>query len=245
MQRLVWWIQWHRRLGVVVAVLVFLLAVTGILINHSQQMGWHQAPVYSSLLARWYHIPVPALENGFAAGEHWIVARGEQVLLDRQAVAECTGGVQGATRWQDMIAVLCSSELLLLDAQGQLVESVRGLPEAVSALALPNGQLVARGAGAQYVYDDAAGVWNVAPETPQWLQAQPLPQALREALNANNPVPGLTRERVLLDLHSGRLFGNAGVLVVDLVGVAICLLAFSGALTWVGRYYKKWRRRHH
>ena len=245
MQRLVWWIQWHRRIGAAIAVLVFLLAATGILINHSQQMGWHQAPVYSATLASLYHIPLPALESGFPAGEHWVVQQGQQVLLDRQVVAECSGGVQGATLWQDMIAVLCSDALLLLDAQGQLIETVRGLPESVSALALDGGKLVARGATANHVYADDTGAWAATSGALQWLPVQALPAELKTELNAHNPVPGLTRERVLLDLHSGRLFGDVGVLVVDIVGVLICLLAFSGALTWVGRYYRKFRRRHH
>ena len=55
MQRLVWWVQWHRRLGAVVAVLVCMLAVTGILINHSQDMGWHRKPVFSTVLA-WLYV---------------------------------------------------------------------------------------------------------------------------------------------------------------------------------------------
>lgn len=246
MQRLVWWIQWHRRIGAVVAVLVIFLAVTGVLINHSQALGWHRAPVHSATLAKLYQIPLQDLEQGFALDSRWIVQRGEQVLLDRQPVAECSAGLTGAALYQDMIAVLCVDELLLLDPQGQPVETLRGLPQPGRALALQDNALWVRSDSAIFGFDDAAGVWQpVAPEhAPQWILPQPLPTPLKTALNADNPVPGLTRERVLLDLHSGRLFGTAGVWVVDAVGVLICLLAFSGLLTWVGRYYRRLRRRH-
>src|SRR3990167_7709910 len=246
MQRLVWWIQWHRRIGAVVALLVIFLAATGVLINHSQDMGWHRTPVYSATLAKLYQIPLAKLEQGFALGPQWIVQRGGQVLLDQQAVAECSAGLTGATLYQNLIAVLCGDEVLLLDMQGQLVETLRGLPQPGRALALQDNALRVRSDSAIFGFDDATGTWQaITPaHTPQWILPQPLPTPSRTALNADNPVPGLTRERALLDLHSGRLFGTAGVLVVDAVGVLICLLAFSGLLTWVGRYYRRLRRRH-
>lgn len=246
MQRLVWWIQWHRRIGAVVALLVIFLAATGVLINHSQDMGWHRTPVYSATLAKLYQIPLAKLEQGFALGPQWIVQRGGQVLLDQQAVAECSAGLTGATLYQNLMVVLCGDEVLLLDKQGQLVETLRGLPQPGRALALQDNALRVRGDSAIFGFDDATGAWQaITPaHTPQWILPQPLPTPLKTALNADNPVPGLTRERVLLDLHSGRLFGTAGVWVVDAVGVLICLLAFSGLLTWVGRYYRRLRRRH-
>ena len=246
MQRLVWWIQWHRRIGAVVALLVIFLAATGVLINHSQELGWHRTPVYSATLAALYQIPLQDLEQGFALGPQWIVQRGGQVLLDQQPVVECSAGLSGAALYQDMMAVLCGNEVLLLDTQGQLVETLRGLPQPGRALALQDTALRVRGDNAIYGFDDASGAWQTrVPElAPQWILQQPLPAQLKTALNADNPVPGLTRERVLLDLHSGRLFGTAGVWVVDAVGVLICLLAFSGLITWVGRYYRRLRRRH-
>ena len=39
--------------------------------------------------------------------------------------------------------------------------------------------------------------------------------------------------RLLLDVHSGRIFGRAGVLWVDVVGVLLGTLATSGTLMWL------------
>ena len=250
MQRLVWWLQWHRRIGAVVALLVIFLAATGVLINHSQDMGWNRAQVHSALLARLYGIPLTNVEQGFAVGTpgntHWIVQRDQQVLLGSQAVAECAAGVSGAVAYQELIAVLCGDTVLLLDATGQLMETVRGLPQSGKSLALQNEQLWVRSDNGVFGFDEANGAWqSVVPDAAAvWSELQPLPATLQAALNTDQPVPGLTREQVLLDLHSGRLFGRAGVWIVDAVGVLICLLAFSGLLTWGGRFYRRWRRRH-
>jgi uncharacterized iron-regulated membrane protein len=43
---------------------------------------------------------------------------------------------------------------------------------------------------------------------------------------------GLSLERVLLDLHSGRILGEAGVWLVDAAALLFLLLAGSGVWLW-------------
>ena len=43
----------------------------------------------------------------------------------------------------------------------------------------------------------------------------------------------MSLERLLLDLHSGRFFGSAGVLVYDVLALAIGFLAISGLILWI------------
>ena len=43
---------------------------------------------------------------------------------------------------------------------------------------------------------------------------------------------GLPVERVLLDLHSGRIFGKPGVYVVDAAAILFLVLAASGVWLW-------------
>jgi len=43
----------------------------------------------------------------------------------------------------------------------------------------------------------------------------------------------ITYERIVVDLHSGRLFGSFGVTLIDLVTIGIILLSFTGAYSWI------------
>ena len=43
----------------------------------------------------------------------------------------------------------------------------------------------------------------------------------------------ITYERIVVDLHSGRLFGSFGVTLVDLVTIGIILLSCTGTYTWI------------
>jgi uncharacterized iron-regulated membrane protein len=132
---------------------------------------------------------------------------------------------------------------LLLEGQGGLIEQLANVPAQARALAALDDRLLLETVSGTFAYSDDSGEWLVAETSVNAVQPQPLPPELQQHFAHHNPVPGLSWERVLLDLHSGRLFGNAGVLVVDLVGVATALLAFSGLLTWVGRK-RRHRKRH-
>ena len=71
---------------------------------------------------------------------------------------------------------------------------------------------------------------QTAPTSAQGQQALRQLQAIRDEIPA--PEAWLSWERVLLDVHSGRLFGRLGVLWVDLVGVLLGGLAMSGIAMW-------------
>ena len=43
----------------------------------------------------------------------------------------------------------------------------------------------------------------------------------------------LTVERIVLDAHSGRLFGDIGVFFMDIVAVLLILLSLSGLYIWL------------
>ena len=49
----------------------------------------------------------------------------------------------------------------------------------------------------------------------------------------------LTLERIIVDGHSGRLFGLFGVLLMDLVAVLLILLSVSGVYIWLRKGKKK------
>ena len=65
-----------------------------------------------------------------------------------------------------------------------------------------------------------------------WLLASAIPDALNEDLLQQYRGSGLTIERVLLDLHSGRIVGSWGVYVVDLIAILLLVLSCTGVWMW-------------
>jgi hypothetical protein len=160
------------------------------------------------------------------------------VFLDEKPVAALSNGV-GAAAAANILVVAGSEEILLLDDSGQLIERQtwgRSPGDPVTSIGLlPNGNVIIKtNHGAWQPDADFIGWARVEDATadPDWSRAQPLPASLMQAVSRSYRGHGLSFERVLLDLHSGRFFGAFGVLVYDLVAIVLGFLAVSGLVLW-------------
>ena len=60
-----------------------------------------------------------------------------------------------------------------------------------------------------------------------------MPPERLDSLHAAYRGTGVSVARLLADLHSGRLFTNAGPIVMDAVGVILIALSVFGIMLWV------------
>lgn len=275
MSLLAFWMKWHRRAGLFIAPIILMLAVTGILINHSQQLGWFEQPVYSKTIGLLYGVKAEAVLSGYpilpippgsSKSQQWAIQNGDQLLLDTRPVGHCSEALKGALTWDSMLTFLCGNELLFFTEAGELVEQMFDLPDAhYLGISEATGQLVLssrpRRESSEYPAPDCSRAvchylnpdlwqWQAAPSSDSgaatdtglyWSSASQLPEQLSALLNRQQPLPGISLERVLLDLHSGRLFGTLGIWVVDLTGLLMILLVLSGAGTWGMRTLRRGR----
>ncbi len=233
--------RWHRRLGLLVAVFVLVLSVTGILLNHSPGLGLDRRFVDSPWLLQAYgdeSADLPA----FQLGENWLSQAADgRIYLDTQAVAPCSGRLVAAVRADNMLLAGCSGELLLIAPDGQLIESVSassGLPAPLRGVGMADDRVVLQDADGWWLADlDALEFSVAAPGGSLIKQLGPatLPRAILGSIPAREQ--WLSWERLLLDLHSGRIAGRLGILWMDLVAVLLGGLALSGIGIW-------WLRRH-
>ncbi len=227
---------WHRRFGIVLALLVLLVAITGILINHAD--GWHLAgkPVRSGLVLAWYGIESPKIQSA-AVADHWLSqVGGDRLFLDDRNVAYCTGSFAGAMGLDDgSLLAACGDELLQLTADGQLIErlgAVYGLPAPVTKLGFCDGRPCLESTGQLYGIDLVTPAWPpLAPSAFKPADLRAPPPALAKKLADHGDTGALDWERFLLDLHSGRLFG-LGPWLMDLLAIGLILIAISGLCLW-------------
>jgi len=65
-----------------------------------------------------------------------------------------------------------------------------------------------------------------------WSRAQLLPDAQRNVLNQEVRGGGLPLYRILLDVHSGRIFSDVGRFVMDGAAVLLIILSITGLWIW-------------
>jgi len=228
--------KWHRRIGLVAAIFVVVFVITGVMLNHTERLGLTDVRARSAVLLDWYGIQAPAQALSYQAGSHWVSELGERIYVNGKAVATEYSGLLGAVVLEDMLVVALEGHVLLLDETGALLEvlgGAEGVPSGMRAIGTQEGTLVVRGGHGDYRADKDLLHWEKAgaTATATWAQAATTPDTLYAIMAAAYRGEGLTLERVLLDLHSGRIFGRYGPWMMDAVALALLVLVLSGI--WV------------
>jgi len=226
---------WHRRFGIVLALLVLLVAITGILINHADD--WHLAgnPVKSRAVLAWYGVEPPAILSS-PAGDHWLSqVAGARLYFDARETTYCTGDFHGALATASGLLAACGNELVLLTDAGELVDrlgSLYQLPTPVEAIGICNQAPCLASSGKFYGIDLETPAWTLmSPSTFKASAPTRPPAELLAQLGTQTQATAIDWERFLLDLHSGRLFG-LGPWLMDILAAGLILIAVSGLFIW-------------
>jgi hypothetical protein len=229
----------HRSLGAGAAVFIIFMVLTGLAINHSNGLGLDKNHLSQPTLLSWYGLEGPDKIQSYKLGNNWLSLTGSHLYFNENAVATLANGVGAVTSGLMFIAA-GSNELLLLDPEGRLVERVpwqstsAGLIDSIGLL--ENDGIAVESNGQIWVTNAELLGWRQAENTvptPRWSTPDSAPETLHQAIARHYRGEGLSLERLLLDFHSGRIFGPIGVIIYDLLALAIGVLAISGLLFWI------------
>ena len=244
---------WHRHIGLASALFVILLTLTGLLLNHTEDLGLDSHHIQSDLVLDWYGIRAPDAMPSYTVGSVTVTQVGTQIYWNTTSIPEAPPPLLGAVISHGLVVIGIEKQLLLFTPDGELVErldNTADFPAGIQSLGLNSaGDLVVRTAHGNYQADSSILKWQMSGAEPvNWKSPAPPSPALRAALQRAYRGTGLTLERFLLDIHSGRILGNRGVYLVDAAALLFLLLATTGVWLWLrhranARKHHKSRRR--
>lgn len=231
--------RWHARLGLIAAVFFIVLVITGVALNHTERLGLAHTPIRSEALNHWYGLPPPRILAVYPDAS--LVATPEAWLYRGRALAEGGGAVVGAVTLPDMLVVATAQSLSLYTLAGERIDTLRAtaLPQRpVTGLSRSGNSMGVRTPGGVFTSADGLN-WQAAPDAGLiWVQArEPDSQTVNQI--RQQLAPSLPLERIMLDLHSGRLLGRYGPFLMDGAALILAMLALSGI--WI--QWRSWRQR--
>ena len=234
--------HWHARVGVLAALFFLFLAGTGLALNHTDVLRLSQKQIASSWLMHWYGLHAQVPSQGYLFPKGYFASDREHWVMDGHVLAAVPQAVRGAVEAGGVRYLATADTLYLYQPDGSLVDKLTGsaLPGAsITRIGVLAGALAMETPQGIYTSEDALDWKPAAAEGVAWSAAQALPSDIQQQLTPFFS-PNLPLERVLLDVHSGRILGRHGPLLMDLVAVVLSVLAISGV--WI--YLRSLRKRH-
>lgn len=236
----------HRWLGFFVALFVIQVSVTGVLLNHTEDFGLDDNYVENQFVLDWYDLE-PNLNNAYALENVWIIASDGIVFANTGAHTKRlrTGTLKAAVNCAEFYCVQIDNSVSIYTKTFAVVDQLK-VPAGTTIGSHSEHLLAAEQRVTnkdepfrQYVSNDLLNWQKVS--TPIELinntsQLGRLPKNVRKAIRKAVTEQTLPWERVIQDMHSGRILGTVGVWLVDIFALFLIVLAITGLWMWARVY---------
>ena len=232
--------KWHRRLGIFAASVAIYLSLTGLMLNHSDDLDLSQSRVSNNLLLKLYGVK-PPMGVRVSTKQYKVDKLGEALLINEQVFGQYDSSLIGAVTLNQLLAIAFNDSILLFTIDGKLIETFtrsNGIPGQIDRIGRSGTELLIKSGTQIYISDADLLNWLPVSDLKSrafWSKLEPIPSGTEARLSLLLPAYGPSWERLLQDLHSGRFFKLPGTLLIDLTGVLLLLLSISGIISFTIR----------
>ena len=234
-----WFRRYHRWLGGIAAFFVLLLAVSGIALNHGHSWKLDRNYVTSNWLLSLYGIEAPPPSDSYSADGKRATLIGETLFFENARLVDAFPVLNGMVSASGLLVLAADSSVTLATPDGELVDRIdlEGvLPGPIQRLGVRDELAIVQSDGAYFIADSDLTGFEPAPDDPgtgiDWADATPAPDALVTDIQRRYLEGTLTWERLILDLHSGRIAGSFGVWFMDFIAISLVVLSVTGLFQW-------------
>ncbi len=235
---------YHRQMGILMALFLVLLTVTGIVLNHALELDLDRSYIPESLAAVIYSaeeseviVFAATSDDGAATDDDYVIWTNGRVYWHRTLVGSLDGALIGSVRLNGELVIASASEIVLITPDGQVAERIGAsfLPGELSGLGMSSeGRLVLSSNAS--AFEASAGLTIFSEFEGEMAHSQPLedtPSSLADFLTEIDQTRAVSWQRFLSDLHTGRIFGSLGPFFFDLIALLLLSLSTTGIVLWL------------
>ncbi len=234
--------RWHKKIGIFIVIFVIFLAISGIALNHSEKFKLNTTFIKMEWLLDLYQISTNSEPIAYPSyNNNWITQLGQRVYFNDIEIITNVENLIGVVYINNTFVVGYDGKLMVLTEDGKLLESLsgaEGVPAGMKAIGVDDKDNV--------IIKSAHGYYRVNLDILNWNEhdllsanwsdtSNNISEKLRIAIFNEYRGKGLTIERVLLDMHSGRVVGKWGTYFMDLVAILMLVISATGIWMWLKR----------
>ncbi len=234
-----WVRKTHRVLGVSSLLFVLLISLSGLILNHADTLGMSRRAA-PELLIGLYGMELPPVDSAFVAAEVLFATSSETLYANGEEIAKQVDRLIGAVAVQDGFIIATQNEFFVTNLDAALVE--RFAPDTMapmSKLGTYGERIIVETPDGLAEFDPlqmrlSSSATHTAGDM-TWSQAATPSARQAQAIGAAALGQAISWERVLLDLHSGRILPAVGRYLADLTALSLLYMCITGLVLWTRR----------
>ncbi|PQJ29878.1 PepSY domain-containing protein [Rubritalea profundi] len=223
----------HRLLGMISALPLVWVLLTGLVLNHSEDFGLDSVELESPLILSAYGMTPAGGAESLVLHGHSITSWDGVVFFDQRPL-DLEGEIITALPMGDGMAIVSDSTVLRVDFEGSVIEKL----DELSLPSIPlleagifDGKMALRSSDSWHVADADWIEFSAISETVTPIRLQPLEDGdLKEALRSRWSGGGVSLSRFVLDLHAGNFLGSFAAYFYDFVVLCTLWLIATGII---------------
>jgi len=228
---------WHKHLGLYAAIFIIILSLTGIALNHTGALNLNKIYISSNWLLDHYNIAEPSILKHYPVNKTAVYQADDLLIINNNVITPIQQAVVGAVIQGDFIIIALKSKLLLIEDNTHVIatfDQKDGVPAKINKIGLSTDQQLVFETEAKLItVDESFSQWSDFNSSEIiWSTSLTLDKALKKELNKRYRAHIIQLETLILDLHSGRFFGQYGELFFDFIAILLIFLAISGVFVW-------------
>jgi hypothetical protein len=229
-------IDLHRYIGLIICIFLVLLSITGIFLNHTEDLKLSQRHLKWPWLMKIYGFEVPKVEQHFEVGDHFISNYQGQIFIDGQSSFVIQDALKGVVINNHIFYIATSEAVYLFSDQQDFIDILEPPVDSIQSIGqdqLTNTILIQDNVRQIWSLNDIENDWQLTEiQSNPWSIETSMTSMQQEMMKNYFFGKGISLEQFLLDIHNGAILKKLGKYLLDIVGILTLVLSITGIWMW-------------
>ena len=231
----------HLYVGLGISLLLIHLSITGIFLNHTDDLELNKTYISSTWILNLYGLNVPRPTKIFTIQQDNFSQFDTEVFFNNKPIFLFDSELIGVIKDHENFIIAAQDELFIVNQSGALIDKKKILSFTIKSIGKYKEKIV--------IKDEQLNEWAGKSISDEWIPIikdnidwsmpgtmTPLNKKDIKQYFVGN---GISLEQIILDFHSGAIFKKEGKLFFDLVSLLLIFLSVSGIWIWLRKIKKR------
>ena len=234
-------LSFHLYVGLGISLLLIHLSITGIFLNHTDDLELNKTYISSTWILNLYGLNVPSPSKVFTIQQDNFSQFDTEVFLNNKPIFLFDSELIGVIKDRENFIIASQDELFIVNQSGVVIDKQKILSFTIKSIGKYKEEIVIKDEQLnKWVGKSISNKWTpIIKDNIEWSKPGTMTALNKKDIKQYFVGNGISLEQIILDFHSGAIFKKEGKLFFDLVSLLLIFLSVSGIWIWLRKRKKR------